>query len=86
MAVPQIADSKPFGVLPVAISFQRWATELNIDYSTETIPIPPNEKDWQGWAERVIARNIFNNDQIPLPSGFPDWRSWAMRVVQCLNG
>lgn len=72
-------------VLPVGISFNAWASSLFIDYSTQEVPVPPEEAEWKIWAQRLVARNVFQNDQIPSPYGFSDWRSWAMRVVQVLG-
>lgn len=72
-------------VLPLNIPFRRWASELQVDYSTEDVPLPPDEKDWKQWAQRLVERNVFQNDQIPNPLGFENWQDWAIRVVQVLN-
>lgn len=73
-------------VLPSdGISFQYWASTLQVDYSTEEVPFPPNEDRWKEWAQRVVERNVFQNDSIPNPASFDTWRDWAARVVQVLN-
>jgi hypothetical protein len=72
-------------VLPMGMSFRRWAATLQVDYSTEDVPLPPPEDQWQGWAQRLVERNVFQNDQIPNPIGFKGWQDWAIRVAQVLS-
>lgn len=73
-------------VLPIGISFHRWASTLQTDFSTEEVPLPPaDEKNWKSWAIRVVDRNVFNNDNIPDPRHFETWQLWASRVAQALN-
>lgn len=83
---PQIANSKPYMVSPIGMTFQAWASTLFIDFSSENVPIPPDEKNWKDWAQVLVARNIFNNADIPSPYMFDDWQVWAMRVRQAVNG
>jgi len=73
-------------VLPINMSFQDWAATLFVDFSTDSIPIPPDEEDWQLWAQYMIERDVFQNDSIPLPYGFSGWREWAERVAAVVNG
>ena len=77
----------PSIALPQNMTFYDWASTLLTDFSTEEIPIPPkDEKGWQAWAQRVYARNLFNNDAVPSPLFYDNWRIWAELTAGAVNG
>lgn len=82
---PPTSAAHPFIVLPVAISFERWVAELQVDFSTEEIPLNYKEENWRDFADQLRRLSTFSNNQIPTHDGFSDWRQWAMRVVQTLG-
>lgn len=72
-------------VLPVNISFERWISSLQIDYSSNEVPSYFKKNQWREFADAARRLNTFNNADIPLHNSFPDWQSWAERVVQALG-
>ncbi len=72
-------------VLPVNITFEKWVASLQVDYSTNEVPMYFTENNWRDFADRCRRLNTFNNDDLPLHNNFPDWQSWAQRLVQALG-
>lgn len=72
-------------VLPVNITFEKWISSLQVDYSTQEVPSYFVEENWRQFADATRRLNTFNNEDIPLHNSFDDWRSWAIRVVQTLG-
>lgn len=73
-------------VLPVDISFADWVATLQVDYSTDEVPMYFTEDNWREFADYTKRLNTFSNDDIPGHDGFNDWRDWAQRLAQTLNG
>lgn len=67
-------------ILPIGISFERWAAEVTIN-SASPLP-PPNEENWQEWAAAYVQQA---RGDVPNPSNFAAWDDWASRLLETEN-
>ena len=75
-------------VLPVGIDFRTWAKQIQDDLPNLAIPLPPDVKDWQWWANQLISLNDLWNAPLATGIGFSkesDWRKWANYFVETVN-
>lgn len=75
--------------VPVQISFENWANDLNRTMPMLSIPIPTKGvNNWWEWANSLVDLNRLYD----LPDGdkstFPkveDWKKWAFLFIQTLQ-
>lgn len=71
--------------LPLRLSFEDWALSLRFTFKNNTIPLPPDIKDWRSWASQIIRNNKFKNIPLPTEITYPkneDWQKWAIYFVK----
>ncbi len=67
-------------VLPVFISFSRWANQIKNDFPNVSIPVATSEEEWREWAAQLISANDLANVPRPTKLAYPnqeDWKLWA---------
>ncbi len=74
-------------VIPYAIDFNKWASQMVFIRPDLQLPIPPpNGEDWRPWANYVYFNSSNVYPYIPYASkeiypNHEDWRTWAAQMV-----
>lgn len=71
-------------VLPVHISFMRWASQIRNDFPDISIPVAESEDTWRDWASQLIHGNNLSNVPLPDKISYPrneDWSTWAAYFI-----
>jgi len=73
-------------IIPIYMTFQEWANQLNIDYPSDIIPIVDDRysSDWKEWAQVVVGSRSFSAAGAPDPIIYDTWEEWAMRVYEVM--
>jgi hypothetical protein len=74
-------------ILPIAIDYMEWASQIRIDIPLLTFPIPEKVSDWRGWACQVVADNSLSTVPTPTSTSFPGddgWKKWAAYFVETI--
>jgi len=71
-------------ILPYGISFDDWASSLNIDFPNDNIPLLYNS-DWKSFGEVLVSCESFISNSAPSPSSYNDVQEWMMDVYLAMD-
>ncbi len=73
---------------PIDISFNDWASVLQVDLMNNLIPLPTTEDKWWDWASQLLVDNDFIASPLPLRDAYPnvsDWSKWGAFFIDSVN-
>ncbi len=68
-------------LIPINITFKKWANELRNSFPSQDLPIVNDESDWKRYSSMLQSNRCFDDKYIPNIAFFNDWRPWASQFL-----